>query len=272
MNLPDTKERALPAHAAQTLEDYLVYLKHAAMYVFAASFTANKVVLDLGCGEGYGSARLARAARFVVAADQDRDAVVHAAGKYQRVGAVSTALAFMVCDAQRLPFARGVFDAAISYEVIEHISDVAAYLNEIKRVGRAEFVALISTPNRVLRLLPFQKPWNRFHRREYAARDFARELRRVFGRVDVRGVSAIPRVLEIEKARVKQNPLIAYPRMLAQMFLPRRAYEGLKRFKPARAARVPAALPFRAEDFSANDYQVTDETHECINLLAICQT
>jgi SAM-dependent methyltransferase len=257
MTLQDTRERALPAHAAQTLEDYLVYLKHAAMYAFAQAFVADKRVLDLGCGEGYGSAILVRAARFVVAADYDRDAVAHAARKY-----AGARLAFVVCDAQRLPFRRAVFGAIISYEVIEHIPNVSAYLNEIKRVGS---FALISTPNAALRLLPFQKPWNRFHLREYAARAFARELRGAFGRVDVRGVSAIPRVLAIERARVRQNPLVAYPRMIAQMFLPRRVYVALK------PARTPAALPFRAEDFSASDYRVTDETRECINLLAVCK-
>ncbi len=33
--LEDTKERALPGHPAQTREDYLVYLKHVALYDFA---------------------------------------------------------------------------------------------------------------------------------------------------------------------------------------------------------------------------------------------
>jgi protein-L-isoaspartate O-methyltransferase len=68
MMLEDTKERTLPHHSAQTPEDYLVYLKQVALYDFTARYCVRKFVLDLGCGEGYGSSVLSRVARFVVAA------------------------------------------------------------------------------------------------------------------------------------------------------------------------------------------------------------
>ncbi len=153
MNLLDTKERALPAHVAQTLEDHLVYLKQVALYTFATSYVAQKRVLDLGCGEGYGSDTLARAARFVVAADYARDAVAHARRKYAREN-----LAFVVCDAQHLPFRAESFEAILSFEVIEHIPNVRTYLEEIRRVSAAMSAVIFSTPNRALRLLPFQRP------------------------------------------------------------------------------------------------------------------
>ncbi|MBI3914138.1 MAG: class I SAM-dependent methyltransferase [Chloroflexi bacterium] len=278
IDLADTKERALPH--AQTREDYLVYLKHVALYDFAKSYSEDKTVLDLGCGEGYGSAALARSARFVVAADYDFAAVAHAAQKYgtqselrshaPSIGGAGVAstdrrarLAFVVCDAQRLPFQSDAFGVVVSFEVIEHIPNVAHYLAEIKRVSAA---ALISTPNRALRLLPFQKPWNRYHLREYAAQDFARTLASVFLRAQVRGVTATPVILETEKRRVKQNPLIAYPKMLAQMLSPRAVRTVAKRHPPQ-----PAAPPaFSTNDYSAQDFFVTDETKECINLLAVC--
>ena len=169
----------------------------------------------------------------------------------------------MVCDAQRLPFPSDAFGAAVSFEVIEHIPNVAQYLAEIKRVGAA---ALISTPNRALRLLPFQKPWNRYHLREYAAGDFAQTLARVFARVQVRGITATPAILEIEKRRVKQNPLTAYSKMFAQMLLPRAVRASAKR-KPPHPTAPPA---FSTNEYSAQDFFVTDETEECINLLAVC--
>ncbi len=256
IDLADTKERALPH--AQTREDYLVYLKHVALYDFAKSYSADKTVLDLGCGEGYGSAALARSARFVVAADYDFAAVAHAAQKYR-----GSRLAFIVCDAQRLPFHSDAFGVVVSFEVIEHIPNVARYLAEIKRIGAT---ALISTPNRALRLLPFQKPWNRYHLREYAARDFAQTLARIFARTQVRGVTATPVILEIEKRRVKQNPLIAYPKMFAQMWLPRAVRAAVKR-KPPQPTAPPA---FSTNEYSAQDFFVNDETEECINLLAVC--
>lgn len=264
MTLADTGERALPAHSTQSLEDYLVYLKHLALYKFAARYVAWQRVLDLGCGEGYGSDALAHAAHFIVAADRDGNVVTHAQRKYTRAN-----LAFVVCDAQHLPFRRSSFDAVVSFEVIEHMLDVPRYLAEIRRVNAG--VTLLSTPNRRLRLLPFQKPWDRFHKREYAARDFRRTLQVVFARVDLRGVTARADILEMEKRRVKQNPLIAYPKMLAQLILPARVYDWIKSLKPCSAEVLAARADLTG--YSAADFSVSDaDLRECINLVAICES
>ncbi|MBI5652225.1 MAG: class I SAM-dependent methyltransferase [Chloroflexi bacterium] len=267
----DTTERALPLHTAQTLDDYLVYLKHVALYAFAEKFCAQKIILDLGCGEGYGASALARAARFVVAADYAFDAVTHARAKYATAN-----LAFVVCDAQRLPFRRAAFSAAISFEVIEHLPNVRAYLEELKRVNVG--AAILSTPNRLMRLLPLQKPWNRFHLREYAPRDFARALRAVFARVDVRGITARADILAVEKKRVQQNPLIAYPRMIAQMFLPRGVYARVKKIAGDSVQsnnRINARLPatsFDAQNYSAADFTISSNAPaDWITLVAICE-
>lgn len=261
----DTRERALPKDGTQSLEDYLVYLKHLALYRFASRYAAGKRVLDLGCGEGYGSDALAHTAHFVVAADRDVETVRHARQKYVR-----TNLAFVVCDAQALPFCAESFATIVSIEVIEHIPNVRKYLEEIKRVSIATGVAIISTPNRVLRLLPFQKPWNRFHLREYDARGLARAVGAVFPRVELRGITATLTILEIEKRRVRQNPFVAYPKMLAQIFLPKFVYEWLKTH-PRRDQReqVTWAEPFDPARFTVDDFRISEnEWHECINLIA----
>lgn len=266
MTLPDTRERAVPMHRAQSLEDYLVYLKHLALYKFVSSYTARKRVLDLGCGEGYGSDALAHTAHFVVAADRDGNVVAHARQKYVRAN-----LAFVVCDAQSLPFRAESFATVVSFEVIEHLSNVRKYLEEIKRVNAADGIAILSTPNRVVRLLPFQKPWNRFHLREYDARGLARAVGATSSRVQLRGITATPPILEIEKRRVRQNPFIAYPKMIAQIFIPQIAYEWLKRILVQIRRPVAArAELFDATKFSVDDFRVTEhELRECINLIAI---
>jgi 2-polyprenyl-3-methyl-5-hydroxy-6-metoxy-1,4-benzoquinol methylase len=268
MTLRDTRERALPAPQSQTLEDYLVYLKHLALYKFVSSYTARKRVLDLGCGEGYGSDALAHTARFVVAADRDSAAVVHARQKYARAN-----LAFVVCDAQALPFRAGSFETVVSFEVIEHIPNARQYLEEIKRVNVMAGSAIISTPNRLLRLLPFQKPWNRYHLREYAARDLAHAIGAVFPRVQMCGITATPTVLAIEKRRVRQNPIVAYPKMLAQMLLSNGAYVWLQQIGTRAHNPVAArAEVFDVAKFAVDDFQVSaDRLRECINLLAVCE-
>lgn len=263
--LADTKERALPAHPDQTLEDYLVYLKHIALYDFAKKFCANQNVLDMGCGEGYGSDTLAGAARFLVAADYSFETVLHAQAKYHH-----TNTAVVVCDAQALPFKAESFDTIISFEVIEHIPGVSRYLTEIRRAMKTSGVSIISTPNSRMRLLPLQKPWNRFHLREYDERGLARAMSDVFARVQMLGITAIPPILEIEKQRVKQNPLIAYPRMLAQMFLPKNFYNRLKNFRSDSEDAEPPSTNATLPNFSADDFTVSEnDLRDCINLVAI---
>ncbi len=263
--LEDTKERALPPHSAQTLEDYLVYLKHVALYDFAAAQCADRAVLDLGCGEGYGGARLARTARLVIAADNSFDAVARAAVKY-----ACPNLGFVVCDAQNLPLCAQAFDTVISFEVIEHLLGAREYLEEIRRVCTG--TAFISTPNRVLRLLPFQKPWNRFHVHEYDSTEFRQVLQAAFPRVRVCGVTAGPTILDIEKRRVRQNPLTAYPRMLAQLFLPRAWYEWLRGARPLRTS-TPSDLPFDRQRYSAQDFAVNARAQpDDITLLGVCHS
>jgi SAM-dependent methyltransferase len=195
------------------------------------------------------------------------EAIAHARHKYIRSN-----LAFVICDAQDLPFAQDSFETVVSFEVIEHIPNVRRYLAEIKRVAMAKGVSIISTPNRRLRLLPFQKPWNRFHLREYSARDLVRALSIVFTRVQVRGITANSEVFGIEKKRVRQNPFVAYPKMIAQLILPNPVYEQLRqirsRFRHPAAARANA---FDVTKFSVENYMVSDALYDCINLIGVCE-
>jgi hypothetical protein len=138
-------------------------------------------------------------------------------------------------------------------------------------VSAARGVAIISTPNRLLRLLPFQRPWNRFHLREYDARALARVVSAVFPRVELCGITATPAILEIEKRRVKQNPFIAYLKTLAGIMLPPALYD--RRVAPR--ARVNAESSTRAPSFDATKFAVDDfhisanGLRECINLIAM---
>lgn len=264
--MENTRERALPDDKPQTLEDRLVYLKHVALYEYAKKLSPPKRILDLGCGEGYGAGILASAARLVIAADYSTEAVLHAARKYAAENVV-----FVVCDAQHLPFRPDVFDMVVSFEVIEHLALVRRYLEEIERVLTATGFCLVSTPNRLLRLLPFQKPWNRFHLREYDFRGFEQVLGAVFQQVRVCGVTAIPAVLDIEKRRVKQNPFIAYPRMVAHLLLPRSVYGRLKPPKLEVIASTPR-IDFEQGSFSAEDFELSEgDLKNCITLVAICE-
>lgn len=88
--------------------------------------------------------------------------------------------------------------------MIEHVTDVSAYLTEIRRVLSPTGWVMFTTPNRLLRLGPGESPWNRIHLREYDPHGLADDLGRVFPSVRVLGVRASPEAEAIEIARVQR--------------------------------------------------------------------
>ena len=74
-----TGERTLPDVPA---ENYW-FRRHLAVYEWIAARTIGLRVVDLACGEGYGSAALARAAASVVGVDANPDAYDHARLRYR---------------------------------------------------------------------------------------------------------------------------------------------------------------------------------------------
>src|SRR5215467_1277008 len=73
-----TGERVIPGEV-----DVDLLNEHLARYAFAARLARGKRVLDAGCGAGYGSAELARAALSVVGIDISAEAVAYAGANYQ---------------------------------------------------------------------------------------------------------------------------------------------------------------------------------------------
>ncbi len=102
---------------------------------------AGTRVLDCGCGAGGTSAALRMHGAHVVAFD------VHAA-RLAMTRARDSALVLCGGDAAALPFARGVFDAVVLQDVLEHVEDPAHVLAECARVVRDGGVVYLSTPNR----------------------------------------------------------------------------------------------------------------------------
>lgn len=100
---------------------------------------AGRLVLDIGCGTGVNSERVAAAGHSVVGVDLSREAI----GKYH-----ARRFDGLVCDIEAgLPFAAGTFDAALWSEVIEHIVNPEVALREIRRVLRPGGELVLSTPN-----------------------------------------------------------------------------------------------------------------------------
>jgi len=246
-----TGERLLPDACRHTLDDLLMSLLHGATYEYACGHCEGRRVLDLGCGEGYGASRLAQVAAHVVAVDVAQQAVGAARAKYRE-----TNLSFGVITATagaRLPFADEAFDVVTSYHVIEHVADVDGYLHEVRRVLSPGGTFLLSTPNARLRLLPLQRPWNRFHVKELSARQLLKVVAGHFPSVQLLGVDLTQPWKARELRRLTRRKWLLWP--FSNAVLPARVrcilLEALWRATRDRspgvtAARLPVALPERS--------------------------
>jgi len=205
-----------PKEKWESVEEYILYLKQFAAYIFAKRFVVNKKVLEIGCGAGYGADCLSNYASDFIAIDMSKINISHCQANYPKDN-----IAFMIGDATKLPFTDNQFDVAISFQVIEHIEQkfILTYLTEIKRILKREGIFICSTPNKKLRLLPFQKPWNPEHKKEYTHKEFKNLLIKVFKEVKVYGLSASEEALSVECARVKQDPIKVYLRPLFVRFV-----------------------------------------------------
>lgn len=132
-----TGERYIPTEQGQ------IRLEHYHRYATVREIVSGRDVLDVACGEGYGSFCLSEKARLVVGVDISQEAVGHARVRYAKPN-----LAFCAGHAAALAFDEDSFDAVISFETIEHLAEQAQMLSEIRRVLRPDGVFVISSPNR----------------------------------------------------------------------------------------------------------------------------
>lgn len=133
-----TGERFIPGTAGE------IWHEHWHRYLFAAPLVAGREVLDVACGEGYGSALLARGAARVTGADVAPAAVEHARARYASVANLS----FVQADCAALPFPDASFDTVVSFETLEHVAAQEAFLDEVRRVLRQEGCLILSCPNK----------------------------------------------------------------------------------------------------------------------------
>ena len=134
-----TGERTLP----DVPEENYWYQRHLVVYEWIAERVHGRKVVDLACGEGYGSAVLARTAARVVGVDANPEAFEHARAKYKQV----------IFERNMIELWQGDVDCVVFLQTIEHIQDPDAMLAHVRELIEPDGVAYVSTPN-VLTLAP----------------------------------------------------------------------------------------------------------------------
>ncbi len=232
-----TGERTLPDVPA---ENYW-FRRHLVAYEWIAARVAGGRVLDMACGEGYGSDVLADSALRVVGLDANPEAHEHARLRY---------------TASNVTFERGLvetygesgsFDAVVFLQTIEHVFDPVAVLEHLRSLLRPGGAVYVSTPNLLtLAAKGAEKSGNPWHLKEYRAEEFRSLCRSVFASVELLGV------FHARKLRVHELALkLGWDAVHQRLRLTKPFYD---RFTPAiatsdfalRSDRLDLALDFLA--------------------------
>lgn len=242
-------ERLIESEYRKSLGGQVIHAMHVATYDFARQYCTDKTVLDLGCGSGYGTARTAAWGSSVIGVDVSAAAVAYARRHYQ-----ADNLTFeQVSAGARLPFSEQTFDTVLSFQVIEHVVDPVRYLEEAKRVLRPGGTLVLVTPDRRHRLLPGQRPWNRWHLHEYSQRSLVTLVEQVFEVYAVFGMGVSDEMARIELGRYRRTKWMALPVTLPYM------PEALRRLgldlMHTLAGRLSGEVPRESVE------QVFDESH-----------
>ena len=179
MNADDlqwTGERFLPSVGGQ------IRYEHVHRYAICADLCADRRVLDIACGEGYGSAYLSNFASSVVGVDVDKLSVNHASAKYAHLKNIE----FRLGSVDAIPLADDSVDVVVSFETIEHVSCHQEMLAEIKRVLKDDGVLIISTPDKEV-YSEVSGDYNEFHVKELYAQEFRDLLEPFFSDVTFLG-------------------------------------------------------------------------------------
>jgi hypothetical protein len=190
-----TGERTLP----DVPEENYWFRRHQAVYEWIAARVAGERVIDMACGEGYGSNVLAASAASVVGVDANPEAHEHARLRYRR-GNLRFERDLVESFAEQA-------DAVVFLQTIEHLQDPDAVLEHFRGLvggtggmggtqpggpspgGLGRGTVYLSTPNvRTLAPKGAARSDNPWHVHEYRAEEFERLCRRHFGSVALFGL------------------------------------------------------------------------------------
>jgi len=230
-----TGERTLPDVPA---ENYW-YRRHLVVYRWIAERCSGLDVVDMACGEGYGTDVLATRAARVTGVDANPDAHEHARLKYTRPG-----VRFVrdLVDSYADPC-----DAIVFLQTIEHLQDPGSVLDHFRTLLRPGGVAYVSTPN-VLTLAPpgAERSGNPWHVHEYRADEFRDLCSASFASVELLGLFHA-RKLRLHELALRAGWDSLHPRLrITRAFYDRFTPAISERDFALRADRLDGALDFLA--------------------------
>lgn len=217
-------------------------------------------LLEIGCGEGRGIELLQPLCERYMAVDKIGPILKKLSDRFPGVEFAQ----MNIPPLSGIP--DGSFDRVISFQVIEHIKDDVAYLEEIKRVLKPGGLALITTPN--IKFTLTRNPW---HVREYLSRELFDKAISVFDEVEIKGISGNQKVLDYYRRNKESvEKITRFDIFNLQYKLPasllRIPYDILNRINRRKLQGQDSEL---VGSITYHDYSLTDNAEEGLDLFGI---
>ena len=251
MGLYDSAERV----SLEVQNNYL-FQRSIKAYYEAATLISGKV-LEIGTGSGYGVEIISGIAEEFVTVDKfdtKLDFSKHPNVKFEQQ------------NVPPLAFDNNVFDAAITFQVVEHIKDDHAFISEIHRVLRPGGKLIITTPN--IKMSITRNPW---HIREYTVEQLLQLLRNYFPDVKAMGVygnEKSDKYYENNKKSVQK--ILKWDILKMNRWLPRQVlqvpYDIMNKRNRSKLMNQDTSL---ANSFTHNDFFIKDANDKCFDLFFV---
>ncbi len=236
------------------------FCQHQKVYAFIKKFIKNKLVLEIGSGNGYGAYKLSKHAKKILALDKDKLSIQKSNEKLR-----SKNLIFINSDIESFN-SKEKFDVIIVLQTIEHIRDPKKLLKKIKSFLKDNGLVIISTPNRITQ--SFNE--NPYHYREYSPSEFKNLLLSNFKNVSLYGLFGDEIINEYETVRKKRVLKMLdidkykfrrlFPRLLKQCTFDIATIISRRGMKSSS----------KKNNFSERNYKIQKSTNKSIDLIAIC--
>jgi SAM-dependent methyltransferase len=154
---------------------------HDAGYREIEARLGSGTVLDVGCGVGDQTVRLAALGRLVIGVDYDPQTAIDAGAEWEPQG-----LRFAAMDGARIGARDDSIDWVCSSHIIEHFVAPEQHVAELARVATGDGAAIVITPNRPA---DFENP---FHVALFEAPELESLLSLFFEDVTVQGLEGTP--------------------------------------------------------------------------------
>jgi ubiquinone/menaquinone biosynthesis C-methylase UbiE len=141
-------------------------IEHLHRYSSVLNIVQNQTVLDIACGEGYGSNLMASYAKQVIGVDISTETISEAKSRYNKIN-----LTYKEGEVDKIPLPDHYVDVIICFETIEHHLKHKEMLAEFIRVLKPDGMLIMSTPDKSI-TDTWKNHFNKYHVKELYTPEF----------------------------------------------------------------------------------------------------